>query len=106
MDLSYALTLSALLAVAYLLTQFALRAALPILYGKEGVQAYLSDYLRLSVPLGSLWIVLLVWVFARRSCGYFAPILLGVLSGIVFGTMIWIPYRGMPAAGSDRRGNY
>ncbi|MFN2168570.1 MAG: hypothetical protein ACK2U9_20235, partial [Anaerolineae bacterium] len=94
--LSYVLTFAVLLAVAYLLTQFALRAGLPIIYGQEGVQQYLGDYLKISIPLGSLWIVLLVWVFARRCPSYFAPIAIGVLSGIVFGTMIWIPYRGMP----------
>jgi hypothetical protein len=94
--LSYTLTFAVLLAVAYLLTQFALRAGLPILYGSQGVHDYLRDYLRISMPLASLWIVLLVWAFARRSRGVATPIALGVLSGIVFGTTIWIPYRGMP----------
>jgi hypothetical protein len=42
-------------------------------------------------------VVILVWVFARRSSGYGPPIMLGVLSGVVFGTMIWVPYRNMPA---------
>ena len=86
-----------LLAVAYLLTQSAFRAGLPVFYGQEGVQNYLGDYLRISAPLGALWIVLIVWVFSRRSSSYLAPIAMGLLSGIAFGTMIWIPYRDMPA---------
>lgn len=95
--LSDALTFLVLLAFAYLLTQFTLRAALPILYGEEGVANYLSAYLRVAMPLASLLIVLLIWAFSRRARSNFVPILLGVLSGIVFGTTIWIPYRGMPA---------
>jgi hypothetical protein len=74
-----------------------LRAGLPILYGEEGVREYLSDYLRLSVPLGSIWIVLIIWVFARRSSSWLPSIGVGLLSGLIFGTMIWIPYREMPA---------
>jgi len=95
--LSDALTFAILLALAYLLTQFTLRAGLPILYGEEGVQNLQNTYLWVAMPLVSLWIVLLIWAFARRSPGNFVPIVLGVLSGIVFGVTIWIPYRGMPA---------
>ena len=97
MILANALTFLFVLAVAFMVTLFLLNAGLPIIYGQEGVQVYLKDYLRLAIPLASLWIVVLVWTFARRSRGYFAPIMLGVLSGIVFGTTIWIPYRDMPA---------
>ena len=46
--------------------------------------------------MGSLWIVLIIWAFARRSANYVVPIAIGLLSGIVFGTMIWVPYRDMP----------
>ena len=43
--LSTGLTFLVLLAVAYLITQFAFKAAVPVLYGQEGVENYLSDYL-------------------------------------------------------------
>jgi hypothetical protein len=95
--LSDAVTFSILLALAYLLTHFTLRAGLPILYGEEGVQNFLGAYLWVAMPLASLWIVLLIWAFARRSPSNFVPIVLGVLSGIVFGSTILIPYRDMPA---------
>ena len=95
--LSDALTFLVLISISYLLTQFTLRAALPILYGQEGVQNYLNAYLRIAMPLASLWMVVAIWAFARRSHGYFVPVVLGLLSGIVFGVTIWIPYRGMPA---------
>ena len=95
--LSYGLTFAALLAAAYLFTLFAFRAAVPVLYGQEGVHDYLGDYSKISVPLGALWIVLLIWVFARRSPTYVGPIAVGILSGVVFGTMIWVPYRNVPA---------
>ena len=94
---SYGLTFGALLVLVYLLTQLTLRAALPILYGQEGAREYLGDYLRISLPLGTLWIVLIIWVFARRSRSWLPSVAMGILSGIVFGTMIWIPYRNMPA---------
>jgi hypothetical protein len=94
---SYGLTFGILLVLVYFLSQLTLRAGLPILYGEEGVREYLSDYLRLSAPLGSIWIVLIIWVFARRSSSWLPSIGVGLLSGLVFGTMIWIPYREMPA---------
>jgi hypothetical protein len=95
--LSYALNVGLLLGLAYLLTRFLLQTALPVFYGQAGMRDYLYDYIRVSVPLGSLWIVVLIWVFARRPAGFLAPVVVGVLSGLVFGSMIWIPYRGMPA---------
>jgi hypothetical protein len=95
--LSDALTVAVLMAISTLLTQFTLRAALPILYGQAGVQNYLSAYLQVGMPLASLWMVLVIWAFARRAPSNFVPIVLGLLSGIVFGVTIWIPYRGMPA---------
>ena len=55
MILSTSLTFLVLLAAAYLITQFAFRAAVPVLYGQEGVQDYLVDYLDISpagFPLG------------------------------------------------------
>ncbi len=105
MILSTGLTFLVLLAVAYPITQFAFSAAVPVLYGQEGVRSYLDDYHRISVPLGSLWVVLVIWAFARRSSNYGVAIALGLLSGIVFGTMIWVPYRDIPALSSNRRGN-
>ena len=96
MILSTSLTFLVLLAAAYLITQFAFRAAVPVLYGQEGVQDYLVDYLRISVPLASLWVVLIIWAFARRSSNFGVPVVIGLLSGFVFGTMIWVPYRDMP----------
>lgn len=94
---SDALTFLTLLAISYLLTWFTLRAGLPILYGQEGVQNFQGAYLWVAMPLASLWMVLLIWAFARRSRSNFVPIALGVLSGIVFGTTVYIPYQGMPA---------
>jgi hypothetical protein len=90
------LTIGVLLLAAYAISQFALRAGLPILYGQEGVRDFLGDYLTISAPLGAIWIVLLVWVFARRSPSLVPPIAMGLLSGVVFGSMIWIPYRDQP----------
>jgi hypothetical protein len=97
MILSYAVTFGVLLAAAYLLTRFTFEAGLLILYGEEGVRNYLPDYQKISIPLGALWIVLISWVFARRSRGYAGAIMMWLLSGIVFGSMIWVPYRDMPA---------
>jgi CHAT domain/NACHT domain len=97
MILSYGVTFFVLLAAAYLLTRFTFKAGLLILYGEEGVRNYLADYLRISIPLGAVWIVCISWVFARRSRSYAAPVVMGLLSGIVFGSMIWVPYRDMPA---------
>ncbi len=81
MILSNLVTFAILLAAAYLLVQFTVRAGLSILYGLEGVQNYLGDYLRIVTPLGSVWLVFLIWAFARRSASYFVPIALGLLSG-------------------------
>ena len=97
MILSNAVTFLVLLTAAYLLTRFTFEAGLLILYGQEGVRSYLADYLRISIPLGALWVVMISWVFARRSRSYSGPVVMGLLSGIVFGTMIWVPYRDMPA---------
>ena len=65
--LFYGTTFAALFAAAWLITQLTLKAAVPVLYGQEGVGDYLGDYLRISTPLTSLWLVLIVWVFVRRS---------------------------------------
>ena len=64
-------------AISILLTQFTLRAALPILYGQAGVQNYLGAYLQVGMPLASLWMVLVIWAFARRAPSNFVPIVLG-----------------------------
>jgi hypothetical protein len=93
---STGLTFLVLLAIAYLITQIAFRAAVPVLYGQEGEQHYLADYLRISVPLAAVWVVLIIWAFARRSSNWGVPVAIGLLSGLVFGTMIWVPYRDMP----------
>ncbi len=85
-----------LFAAAYLMGQFVFRAGLPVYYGQEGVQNYLGDYLRISVPLSALWLASIIWVITRRSNSYFGPIVIGLLTALVFGTMIWIPYRDMP----------
>jgi hypothetical protein len=94
--LSNGVTFLVLLAAAYLLTRFTFQAGLPILYGEEGVHDYLADYLSISIPLGALWIVSISWVFARRSRSVAGPVIMGLLSGIAFGSMIWVPYREAP----------
>lgn len=95
--LSYGLTFFVLLAVAFTLVQSIFQAGLLILFGQEGFRNYLGIYFMTSIPLGSLWIVSLIWVFARRSASYRGPIVMGLLSGIAFGSMIWVPYQDRPA---------
>lgn len=81
---------------AYLSVRFAFQAGVLVYYGRTGVENYLSDYLRISVPLGSLWLAALIWVVSRRSASYFGPLIIGLLTVFAFGSMIWIPYKSMP----------
>ena len=82
--------------IANLVAQLAFRTGVPIFYGSEAASNYLNDFVLIAAPLASLWITSFVWVLSRRSASYRGPIVLGLLTGLVFGMMIWIPYRHMP----------
>ena len=93
---AYGLSFGTILAAAYLIVQFVMRTGMPIFYGQERSQDLLSNTLSITVPLASLWIAVFIWTIARRSVSYFGPIMVGLLTGVVFGCMIWVPYREMP----------
>jgi hypothetical protein len=85
-----------LLIIASIAVQFEVLTFLPILFGEEGVQNFLSEFTRITVPLGSLWVASFIWIISRRSSRYFGPVIIGLMSGCVIGSMLWIPYREMP----------
>ncbi len=75
---------------------FAFRSAVPIFYGNIQGENFMSDFLLIAAPLGACWITAFIWIISRRAKSYRGPVILGLLSGITFGTMVWIPYRDMP----------
>ena len=93
---AYGLTFGAILTAAYLIVQFVMSTGMPIFYGQERSQGMLANTMSITVPLASLWIVVFIWTIARRSASYFGPLMVGLITGIVFGSMIWVPYREMP----------
>ena len=90
------LTFLILYTASYLSIRFVFYAGLPVYYGQAGLQNYLSDYVRISVPLGALWMTTLIWIVTRRSPNYLGLVAIGLLTALAFGSMIWIPYQEMP----------
>lgn len=86
-----------LLITASMAVQFVVRTFLPILFGEEGVQNLLYEFTLITLPLGSIWVASFIWIISRRSSSYIGPVIIGLLSGCVIGSMLWIPYRDMPA---------
>jgi hypothetical protein len=85
-----------LFCASYLSVRFVFQVGLPVYYGQVGVQSYLNDYQRISVPFGALWMTLMIWIVARRSDSFFGPLAMGLITALAFGSMIWIPYQEMP----------
>jgi hypothetical protein len=93
----YLFSFLSLLLISSAVVQFTFRSAVPIFYGSQATENFLREFTTISAPLGSLWIVSIVWILSRRSSSYLGPVFFGLLTGVVFGSMIWIPYRNMPA---------
>jgi hypothetical protein len=94
--LFYFLSFSFLLVTASVATHFEIRTFLPTLYGDEGVQNLMAKFTWIVDPLGALWVSFFVWYFARRSSNHIGLTIFGLLSGLVFGMMVWIPYSDIP----------
>jgi hypothetical protein len=85
-----------LLATASIAIHFEIRTFLPMLYGEIGVQNLFNKFNWIVGPLGTLWVALFIWYMARRSSNRIGLIIFGILSGLVLGSMVWIPYSEMP----------
>jgi hypothetical protein len=93
---SSCLTFGILFLAAYIVTRFVITTGMPIFYGEEEAQNLLADSRLLTVPLASLWIASFIWVISRRSASFTGPIIIGFLTGVVFGSMIYVPYQELP----------
>lgn len=93
---SYSLTFGIILLAAFLITGFVMQTGMPIFYGEQRAQLLMADTQMMTVPLASLWITAFIWVISRRSASLAGPIVIGLLTGIVFGSMIYVPYQEKP----------
>ncbi len=94
--LFYTLSFLFLLATASVAVNLEIRTFLPMLYGEIGVQNLLGKFNWIVGSLGAFWVALLIWYIARRSSNRIGLIIFGILSGLVLGSMVWIPYNDMP----------